>query len=117
MSKVKNILIPAILSASVISSVNAERVFPPTHLNDNASFVEPGVSEGNFTRPWYEEKNLGQVESLKALEKIEPSPYVSQYYFVLARSYANDLAAELERLKRVNTSIAENQPVNPDEGS
>ena len=117
MSKLTQTLIPAILSAAVISSANADRIFPPSHLSAEASFNEPEVSEGNFTRPWYEETNLAQVEALKAEETIEPSPYVSQYYFVLARSYANDLAQELERLKRVNTAIAENEPGDADKDS
>ena len=117
MSKLTQTLIPAILSAAVISSANAERIFPPSHLSAEASFNEPEVSEGNFTRPWYEEKNLAQVEALKVEETIEPSPYISQYYFVLARSYANDLAQELERLKRVNASIAANDSSIEDEGS
>ena len=107
MSPIKPAMIAAILSINVSSSVYAERVFPPTHLNAGASFVESEISDKGFERPWYEGENLSQVESLRAAENIEPSPYVSRYYHVLARSYANDLAAEVERLKRLNTGLVE----------
>ena len=106
MLRLKPIVTAAVFSTSISSAVYADRVFPPAHLSVDAQFAETEVSDKPFERPWYEEGNLNQVEVLKAEEKIEPSPYVNQYYYVLARSYSNDLAGEVARLKRLNGKLA-----------
>ncbi|MEM7469055.1 MAG: hypothetical protein AAF387_19525 [Pseudomonadota bacterium] len=109
MTNLSKFLIPAVLSGFVTTSAFAERIFPPTHISDAANFTESVVSEVDFSRPWYETENLNQVETIRIAEKIEPSPYSSQYYFVLARSYANDLSQEVVRLKQVRENLIASQ--------
>ena len=107
MSKTSISIIGSIIFGTATLTAQAERVFPPIHHHEAAQFVEPKTSNGEFGQPWYEAEVAAQREGIKQNEQWEPSPYSSDYYFVLARSYANDLSVKLEQMKNAKPHVAE----------
>ena len=108
MNKTSISIIGSIVLGAATLTAQAERVFPPVHHHETARFSESETSNGEFGQPWYETEIAAQRESIKQNEQWEPSPYSSDYYFVLARSYANDLSVKLEQMKKVKPHVAEN---------
>ena len=81
--------------------VNADRVFPPSHLASDAQFPAGTASEQNVEDAWYQTQTAEQRDSLQASEIRERSPYPTMYYFVNIRGHANDERASLDQFEKV----------------